>query len=65
MIVIECPHCASPVLVERPASVRFGHSESSGRPREWVLREGGDEIHRCPESTRPLHTEPFRHGASQ
>jgi hypothetical protein len=60
MIVIQCPHCGAPVLVEKPGSVRVGHSASSGRPREWVLHDGGDEIHRCPEETQSVRTEPLR-----
>jgi hypothetical protein len=49
MAVIECPHCGAPVHAEEPATVRSGHSDSSGRRREWVMREAGDEIHRCPD----------------
>jgi hypothetical protein len=47
MAVIECPHCGAPVQAEEPLTVRSGHSASSGKPREWIMREHGDEIHRC------------------
>ena len=47
MAEIECPHCGSSVDVEEPGKVRSGHSASSGEPREWVMRELGDEVHRC------------------
>lgn len=47
MAVIECPHCGASVQTEEPATVRSGHSASSGKPREWIMREAGDEIHRC------------------
>jgi hypothetical protein len=50
MAVIECPHCGAPVHVDNEAKVRTGHSDASGRPREWVIREAGDEVHRCPDS---------------
>ena len=48
MAVIECPHCGAPVHVDEPATVRSGHSAASGKPRQWVMRERGNEIHRCP-----------------
>jgi hypothetical protein len=47
MAVIECPHCGASVQAEDPATVRSGHSHSSGAAREWIMREAGDEIHRC------------------
>ena len=47
MAVLECPHCGAPVDAEKPSAVRSGHSASSGHDREWVMREGGEEIHRC------------------
>ena len=49
MAVIECPHCGAHVQVYAPDIVRAGHNASSGEPRWWVMREGGAEIHRCPE----------------
>ena len=48
MAVIECPHCGAPVHVDEPSMVRSGHNASSGKPHEWVMREGGTEVHRCP-----------------
>jgi hypothetical protein len=47
MAVIECPHCGAPVDAQDPAQVRSGHSATSGRPRQWIMREGSDEIHHC------------------
>jgi hypothetical protein len=49
MAVIECPHCGAPVRVDDQSNVRSGHSDASGRPREWVMLENGGEVHRCPE----------------
>ncbi|MDQ1385073.1 MAG: hypothetical protein QOG65_2452 [Actinomycetota bacterium] len=49
MAVIECPHCGAQVPVEDGASVRSGHSAQSGGPCEWVMREGEEERHRCPD----------------
>jgi hypothetical protein len=53
MAVIECPHCGASVDVDEPAAVRAGHNASSGEPREWVMREDGEELHACTEATRP------------
>ncbi|MDQ1434657.1 MAG: hypothetical protein QOF59_1473 [Actinomycetota bacterium] len=50
MAVIECPHCGAPVHVDEPSTVRSGHSASAGEPRDWIMREGPDEIHRCPDA---------------
>ena len=51
MTVIECPHCAARVRVPDDARVRIGHNASSGEPgREWVMRDRGIEIHRCPDT---------------
>ena len=47
MAVIESPHCGAPVHAEEPSAARSGHSAASGHDRQWVIREGGDEIHRC------------------
>jgi hypothetical protein len=49
MAVIECPHCGASVHSQEPGMVRSGHSDRSGKPREWVMREAGGEIHRCPD----------------
>jgi hypothetical protein len=51
MAVIECPHCGTPVRVNEPGTVRCGHTASSGEPREWVMHEGRDVVHRCPDAT--------------
>jgi hypothetical protein len=45
--VIACQHCGQPVNAIEPANVRTGHVSSSGMPREWVMYEGGEELHRC------------------
>jgi hypothetical protein len=49
MAVIECPHCGAPVHVDDESMVRSGHSDASGEQRAWVMREAGDEVHRCPD----------------
>ena len=48
MAVIECQHCGQPVRTIEPSNVRTGHVASSGMPRQWVMYEGGEELHRCP-----------------
>jgi hypothetical protein len=51
MGVNECPHCGARVRVPDDARVRIGHNESSGeKGREWVMRDRGIEIHRCPDT---------------
>jgi hypothetical protein len=50
MAVIECPHCGTQVHVDEPTTVRVGHSASSGKPREWVMQERGEPVHRCPDA---------------
>jgi hypothetical protein len=47
MAVIKCQHCGQSVMSIEPANVRTGHVSSSGMPREWVMYEGGEELHRC------------------
>jgi len=48
MAVVRCQHCGDSVKVIEPLNVRAGHDSSSGLPREWVIYEGGEELHRCP-----------------
>jgi hypothetical protein len=55
MAVIECPHCGTPVEVGDKSKVRAGHNASSTREREWVMRESGNEVHRCPDLQTPSH----------
>ena len=50
MAVIRCQHCGESVTAIEPANVRSGHAASSELGREWVIYEGGDELHRCPSS---------------
>jgi hypothetical protein len=50
MTVIECGHCGASVSVGDPTAIRSGHNVSSGKPREWVMFERGDEVHRCTDS---------------
>jgi hypothetical protein len=47
MAVIECQHCGQKVETDEPSKVRTGHTASSGMPRQWVMYEGGEELHRC------------------
>jgi hypothetical protein len=54
MGVVECPHCGVRVLVSEPETVRAGHNVASGEPRWWVIRAGGDEVHRCSEQSAPV-----------
>ncbi|MDQ1448096.1 MAG: hypothetical protein QOC79_1067 [Actinomycetota bacterium] len=47
MAAIECPHCGSSVEVTDESAIRKGHAASSDKPREWVIYERGNEVHRC------------------
>lgn len=49
MAAIECPHCGATVDVTDGRAVRNGHVASSEMPREWVMYERGNEVHRCPD----------------
>ena len=48
MAVIRCQYCGQSVKAIEPLNGRMGHVASSGMPREWVIHEGGEELHRCP-----------------
>jgi len=53
MAALECPHCGTPVQVGDESKVRVGHNASSTTGREWVMREDGDEVHRCLDTLDP------------
>ncbi len=54
-----CPHCGARLDVA-DGEVERTMIESSGKPREWVLRVDRVEIHRCTVDTEgaPRHVNP-------
>ena len=55
MAVIRCQHCGESVQVIEPLNVRTGHASSSEIPREWVIFEGGEQLHRCVDGDMVAH----------
>ena len=57
MAVVRCQHCGESVTAIESANVRLAQAASSELGGEWVIYEGGEELHRCPSSLKLTVTE--------